>query len=259
MVTKSPRTPYETPLIPEEDPTIFYPEDDDEPMADNDWQRRAIVDISETLIQHFADRPDVYVSADMFIYYEMNNPNRHVSPDVFVVFGVSDHSRRSYFIWRDGKPPDFVLEVASPGTYERDANEKRDIYAAMGVTEYWRFDPNDGLFFWPPLIGERLNDQGRYEELPLVHSDGILRCFSETLGLEFCVVNEELKLYDPVSQTWLRNLREENAARIAAEEQSQAAQERAQSAEERATSAEERARILEQMLRERGVTPPNGD
>ena len=144
MVTKPFRLDLDTPLIPGEDPNIFYPDSDDEPMAENDHQRRVLIDISETLIQHFGERPDVYVSADIFVYYEMNNPDRKVAPDVLVTFGVEDRPRLSYFTWRDGKPPDFVLEVASPSTWHRDANEKRDIYAAMGVTEYWRFDPNRG-------------------------------------------------------------------------------------------------------------------
>jgi Uma2 family endonuclease len=146
MVTKSGDKVFDTPRVPEENPNIFYPGEDDEPMAENDAQRRALIDTSETLIEHFAERTDVYVSADMFIYYEMDNPDRKLAPDVFVSFGVSDHWRGSYFTWREGKAPDFVLEVASPGTWTRDASEKRDIYAAMGVTEYWRFDPNRGEY-----------------------------------------------------------------------------------------------------------------
>ena len=231
MVAKPFKRGYDTPLIPEEDPTIFYPEDDDEPMSENDDQRRALIDTSESLIQHYADRPDVYVSADMFIYYEMNNPSRHMSPDVFVSFGVPDHRHGSYFVWREGKPPDFVLEVASPGTWRRDATDKRDIYAAMGVTEYWRFDPNDGRYFQPPLIGERLDDQGNYHLLPLAEVDGVLTGYSPALGLDICVRSGDLKLFDPVNRTWLRNLRE----------------------------SEERAQMMEQLLREHGITPPNGD
>ena len=41
MVAKSNWRDFDTPFIPEEDPSIFYPEDDDEPIAENDWQRRA--------------------------------------------------------------------------------------------------------------------------------------------------------------------------------------------------------------------------
>ena len=251
MVAKPFRLDYDTPLIPEEDPSVFYPCSDDEPMAEGDLQRRALIDISESLIHHYDDRPDVYVSADIFVYYEMNNPRRNIAPDVLVTFGVKDRERLSYFVWREGKAPDFVLEIASPNTWRRDATEKRDIYAAIGVTEYWRFDPNRGQIAQRVLIGERLNESGEYELIPLTESDGTLGGYSAVLGLDLSVANRVLRMYDPLRQVWLRNFREEIAAR-------QIAEERAEFAEERADSAEQRAARLERMLRDHGIAPPNG-
>ena len=37
--------------------------------------------------------------------------------------------------------PDLVIEVLSPSTARRDRTEKKDIYAANGVREYWLVDP----------------------------------------------------------------------------------------------------------------------
>ena len=258
MVAKPFRLDGDTPLVPEEDPNVFYPDSDDEPMAENDHQRRALIDISESLIHHYDDRPDVYVSADIFVYYEMNNPNRNVAPDVLVTFGVEDRPRLSYFVWREGKAPDFVLEMASPNTWRRDATTKRDIYAAMGVTEYWRFDPNRGQYFRRMLIGERLSDSGEYETITLTETEGALTGYSAVLGLDLSARDGVLRMYDPVSQTWLRNFREEIAARQIAEERAEFAEGRAQTAEERAQSAEDRTAVLERMLREHGIEPPNG-
>ena len=178
----------------------------------------------------------------MSVYYEMNNPDRSLAPDVFVVFGVADHPRGSFFVWREGKAPDFVPEVASPGTYIRDAREKRDIYAAMGVTEYWRFDPTNGDYFKPPLVGELLNRRGQYEPVLVADHEGILRGRCQTLGLDICVRDGEIRLFDPVSQTWLRNLQEETAARL---EEAAARQ-----------AAEARVQALERLLREHGIAPP---
>lgn len=250
MVTQPFELDYDTPRVPEEDPSIFYPCSDDEPMAESDLQRRVLIDISETLIQRYSDRPDVYVSADIFVYYEMNNTQRNVAPDVLVTFGVENRQRLSYFVWREGKAPDFVLEIASPNTWRRDATVKRDIYAAMGVTEYWRFDPNRGQVSSRVLIGERLNASGEYEPIAVTESDGARTGYSAVLGLDLFARFNALRLYDPVSQTWLRNFREEIAAR-------QIAEERADSAEEQARNAEDRAAMLERMLREHGITPPN--
>jgi Uma2 family endonuclease len=244
MVTQPFGLDYDTPRVPEEDPNIFYPDSDDEPMAEDDRQRRVLIDVSEALIQHYGDRPDVYVSADIFVYYEMNNPDCKVAPDVLVSFGVEDRERLSYFVWRDGKPPDFVLEVASPSTWHRDANEKHDIYAAMGVTEYWRFDPNRGQIFRRVLIGERLNESGEYGPITISESEGALTGHSAVLGLDLFARDGALRMYDPASQTWLRNFREEIEAR--------------RIAEERAQTAEDRAALLESILREHGIKPPNG-
>ena len=258
MVTQPFGLGYDTPRVPEEDPNIFYPDSDDEPMAENDAQRRVLIDISESLIHHFDNRPDVYVSADIFVYYEMNNPNRKVAPDVLVSFGVKDRERFSYFTWREGKPPDFVLEIASPSTWRRDATEKRDTYAGMGVAEYWRFDNNRGQVARRMLIGERLNAAGEYEPITISNEDGTLRGYSSVLGLDLFARDGALRMYDPVSRTWLRNLREEIAARQIAEDRAQFAEDRAESAEERAHTAEDRAAMLERILREHGIEPPNG-
>ena len=65
--------------------------------------------------------------------------------------------------------PSFVLEVATENTWRNDATSKRDTYAALGIAEYWLFDPT-GEFFAAEsadrlrLIGERLVE-GRYEPI----------------------------------------------------------------------------------------------
>ena len=35
-----------------------------------------------------------------------------MAPDVMVVLGVSPAERRSYKLWEEAKPPDFVAEVS---------------------------------------------------------------------------------------------------------------------------------------------------
>ena len=87
--------------------------------------------------------------------------------------------------------------------------------------------------------------------------DGILRGYSDALGLDICVLPDlELRLYDPEREEWLLNYDEEQAARQAAELQAQAAELQAQLAERDAQierdarqAAEERIRELEALLR----------
>ena len=202
-----------------EDPSIVYPSSDGEPMAENEEQLYAMIDAITTLREWYADQEDVHVGGELLIYYRMNDNETRVAPDVFVVFGSDKARRPSWRVWVEGKAPDIVMELASGSTWRRDMREKRDIYAEMEVTEYWRFDPS-GSYFAPPLIGERLED-GEYTEMPVATGgDGILRGHSRVLGLDLCVMPDgNLRLYDPASGQWLRTHHETEEALRAAEEE----------------------------------------
>ena len=133
--------------LSEDDPEVFYPSSDGEPLAESDLQFTPLTETVHVLRQRYRERSDVYVAGNLLVYYRMNDNEVRVAPDVMVVFGVEDYPRDSYIVWReDGKAPDFVMEIASPSTYSRDMTEKRDVYAGLGVTEYWRFDPTGKLF-----------------------------------------------------------------------------------------------------------------
>ena len=65
-------------------------------------------------------------------------------PDLLIAFGVDRAGiigQRGYAIEQQGKPPDFVLEIASETTGRNDYTAKRDDYAGYGIPEYWRFGP----------------------------------------------------------------------------------------------------------------------
>ena len=196
---------------------IDYPSSDGKPLAENDLQARAILYAFGALrVRYRERRSDVYVSADLLIYYEEGNPRVSVAPDVFVVFGVEDHPRMSYKVWEEGKGPDFVLEVASPNTWEEDVERKPDIYAGLGVREYFLFDPRSE-YLSPRLQGYRLVD-GTYERLTAVESiDRTLTLHSEVLGLELRAKGEEMRFRDPATGETLLSYGEEHAARRAAE------------------------------------------
>ncbi|HEX7376636.1 MAG TPA: hypothetical protein VF278_05960, partial [Pirellulales bacterium] len=65
-----------------------YPTGDGKPVGETPIHRDNLLDGVRTLQLYFADSPLVYVSGNMFVYYEEGNPRKHVSPDVFVAFGV---------------------------------------------------------------------------------------------------------------------------------------------------------------------------
>ena len=198
--------------------TVDYPDSDGLPMAENDFQLRTMTYAIEALATHFRTRSDVYVSGDLFVYHEENNNTVRVAPDVFVVFGVPNHRRRTYLLWQEGKAPDFVMEVASPSTWQADVGDKRDTYAGIGVSEYWLYDPI-GDYHDPRLQGFRLVE-GRYEPLPVTErTDGVLTGYSEALALALRLYpDDRFRFHDPASGRDLPSLDEAAQAREEAED-----------------------------------------
>ena len=250
MVAKPLKISAPHPPNAEDDLSIEYPFEDGERLAESEHQYFPLTNTVAALHTRFRDRPDVYVIGNMLVYYRMNDTTVRVAPDVFVVFGITTTERRySWFVWREGKAPDFVLEVASPGTSVRDRIEKRDIYARMGVVEYWRYNPIAGARFATRLIGERLADD-EYPTIPTgVDASGILRGYSPILGVDLCVQDgpdgPDLRLYDPVSNEWLHTLSESEDARRAAEDARRAAEDALQAAEQENARLRELVRHLQ--------------
>ena len=212
----------------------IYPESDGKPMAETERHFRELVKNMNRIETHLAPIPDAYVLGDMMMYYEEGNPRKSISPDIFVAFGIGRKERRIYKIWEEGKPPDFVLEFASKGTYRRDLTRKVELYAAIGIPEYFVYDV-DRRYLPRPLLGFRLIGDSYVEIAPLA-SGGIP---AATLGLEFHVLEESLGIYDPESADWVKTAAE------AAETRAENAEERAEDAETRAEDAETRAEDAE--------------
>ena len=184
-------------------PDIFY--EDPEPVEDGMQQAPVIIEIAHLLTSYFNRQDDVFVSAGGFIFYDRTNGNRRLAPDCYIAFDVDPgavlENLPNYWIWEIGKPPDFVMEVASPSTASNDLGHKRDLYAQLGIAEYWRLDPTDGELYGQPLTGERLLD-GEYQPFEL-HEDagGAVSAFSEVLGLTFRWDPELPKRFDVLDPT----------------------------------------------------------
>ena len=230
-------------VVPE---TIDYPDSDGLPMAENESQFWPILYVGSALDRYYQDRDDVYVVGNLLVYYQQGDRNKSVSPDLMVVLGASKHVRSSYRVWEEPKAPDFVLEIAWESTYRADRGEKRDIYADMGVLEYWQYDPV-GSYLDPPLLGLRLVE-GRYVPIPPVAQEGgLLVLRSEVLGLELHLspgapVREALHFYDPVREEYLRTYREADQAREEAERGRKEEVYARREAEERLEQVEDRLR-----------------
>ena len=182
---------------------VFYPCSDGRPMADNMWQANAILNATSDLR---AARPDALVAADILVYPEEGNNRNRIVPDVLVAFDLGTYERSSYFVWKEGKPPDWVLEVASPGTQTKDRRAKRERYAAMGVPEYWLFAPKGNVYprGTPRLQGLELAD-GRYQRLSWRVADGKRMIRSDILRLDVCADGKLLRFRDPTTGKAIRH------------------------------------------------------
>src|SRR5579871_2794817 len=178
---------------------ITYPISDGKPMGESDRHIDQMIYCKEALRFYFADRLDVYIASNNFLYWEEGNPKAVVSPDVYVVFGVSREQRDCYMAWKEGgKLPSVVIEITSLTTRGEDTNKKMRLYEqALHVPEYFRFDPR-GDYLRPRLQGSELVN-GEYVPMPMM----VDRIHSKMLGLDLVVDGDRMRFYDPKREQWL--------------------------------------------------------
>ena len=162
---------------------------------------------------------------------------RPLVPDLLVSLTAGDigapdtpprEDRFSYKLWQE-PVPDLVLEIVSKSSGERDTVDKPNRYEAVGIPEYWIFDP------LRVRIGERLGGRllagGRYRhaeprapsrgEAPL--PAGAVGYWSDVLGLYLYAEGDALRLHHPQTGR-LRDLAEEADVREAEEAERRAAE-----------------------------------
>ena len=231
---------------------IFYPATDGAPLPDGAEQYHEFLHVNTLLQIHYADQPRIIVSGNTFVYYDQGRPGRNIAPDCYVAFDVNRDeiiSQEHYRIWVVGKPPDFALEIASKHTAHNDLVPKRELYAAIGIGEYWRYDPTeDSRYYGERLVGERLVD-GEYQRLPVAPDDEDRpRGYSPTLELDLVWEERILRFYDPSTGEWLRDF-DETRVELAAAENTLAGEQAARAAAESMLETEQTAKETERAAR----------
>ena len=189
------------------------------------------VQASSTLEAYLSRSGDVLVAGGGYLIVSTGSVQDwrlHFYPDCVVAFGVDPKAiiaRNGYVISEVGKPPEFVLEIASRTTAPRDETVKREGYANMEVPEYWGFDGSGQGYYSQRLWGGRLVGDA-YEPIELTEeADGEVRGYSRALSLYLCSDAENrLRFWNPETQEYLPTHNEaieerdrERAARIEAE------------------------------------------
>ena len=206
-----------------------------------------------TLKRHFGRRDTTLVYGELPIGNTLSIRLGLRIPDLIIAFDCDPAraiERQGYDIDEQGKPPDFVMEIASKTTGRVDYTEKRVDYERYRIPEYWRFDSTGGDYHDAALAGDMLVD-GRYEPIDIERDgDSYYWGYSETLGLYVCWDAGKLRWYDPRTGSYLltsdeeadrADRAEESAAREAAARQ--LADERAEMEADARRQADERAEM----------------
>ena len=191
------------------------------------------------LAKHFGSPESTLVEYDRWIVaFPDDNRARARRPDLLIAFHVSPEdyeASNGYIISEQGKPPDFVMEVASQSTADVDTGAKREDYAALGIPEYWRFDET-GDHHKTKLAGDILEGEA-YRPIHIHEvAPDILQGYSPALNLIIRWDHGTLAWWDPVTEAPLATYEDQEA---------------------RADRAETRARELEEEIRRlRGEASP---
>lgn len=228
----------------------LYPDSDGRPMGDTDFHTDALVWLRDALRDFYAEAPDVYVAANIVLYYQQDTPKRRRDPDVLVAKGVAGkHRRRSFRIWEEQVVPQVLFEIASRDTWRVDLHDKPAEYAALGVKEYFLYDP-EGVYLAPVLQGFRTV---RGQPVPLkAAADGSL--VSKQLGLRLVPEGAMLRLRERQTDapllTRLESKEQERQLREHEQQLREQEQQRADQEHLRAERERQRADALEAELRQ---------
>ena len=223
--TPKARSPYRLPYPPEKDP-------DDMTSA----KHLAETGNMHHLKLHLGRPETTIVKAELFLANDGRGPGANFRvPDLLIAFDADPElyeANNGYIVSEQGKPPDFVLEIASPSTRATDNDAKREFYARHGVLEYWRFDEEESRNS-VRLAGDRLVN-GVYEPIAIEElPGGVLQGYSPALNLHLRREQGELRWHDPAMGQHIATFEGERA---------RADQERARAEASTARAEDERAR-----------------
>jgi Uma2 family endonuclease len=225
------------------DEDLLYPHSDGKPMAESTEQYRWIVILKENLEILFANRPDVFIAADVFWYpIAVKEPPAPVqAPDVMVILGRPKGKRRSYQQWKeDNIAPQVVFEILSDSNKTKkgkaDLESKFAFYELYGVEEYYIYDPDDWVLQGWLSQGDRL--------LPIAE---IGNWVSPRLGISWVwQPGQELVVYRPDGNRFLSSIELQDQA-----DQAQLRANRAQLRAEQAQFQAEQAQFQAEQERQR--------
>ncbi len=191
---------------------------------------------------------------NVHLFYREGAPD-YVAPDVMVFPDLpGDYPAPHYKIWEDGAPA-LVVEVLSKRTWKDDAGLKKDVYRAMGVREYWIFNPIRSVASTQPALqGYYWRPDGYAAVRPTrdwVAGVPTELFPSDVLDTVWGVEDNLLRLFNPREKAWYGHASSEELQNLRAgagggkTRRRPHAQKTVKTAERRATEAQRRAATAE--------------
>ena len=186
---------------------IIYPEQREDDMGESSYHNNLRVDLFLVLNLFFSKRTNVFMTANMNVYYVQGNSDKWFAPDILVAFGVPNYDRSIYKVWQEKVFPQVIFEIASDRTWKTDVDEKLKLYERLGAEEYYVFDAE---FAYLPAPLMAFHRQGERLVKKQITND---RVFSPRLGLEIVMTENTFRLFNPQTNEFLRTLEESEAER----------------------------------------------
>ncbi len=127
----------------------------------------------------------VYLACELPVYHP---GEKMFAPDVIAVLDADLGQRMSWVVTHEGKGIDLALEVHAAGDRRKDAERNAELYARLGVVEYFIFDRGRLR-----LTGFRLPAAGAKSYARIVPQGG--RYPSEVLGLDLAIEGSRLRFF----------------------------------------------------------------
>lgn len=208
----------------------------EETVTESSWHYKAGHYVYSVIDEMYATRDDIFVGANNFVYWEKGNKDRKQSPDVYVCYGARSIDRLSYKTWEEGDiAPQVVFEFTSDSSRFTDQGTKKAVYEAMGVEEYYLFDPLRE--YLPKGLLAFFNKRGCFQ--PVTGK----RIHSPRLNLDLRAEGPLLRLFEPGSSQRLLTYREICQDRAKAEKALQKQQKRTAELEAEITELKKRLKV----------------
>jgi Uma2 family endonuclease len=224
-------------------------EDPEEPGLPDEFH-----DFQPKLLRETCQPPaltEIFIGADLNLYYDPRHPRWHKRPDWFLVLGVETAERLvdlrwSYVLWQEGVSPFLVVELLSPGTEGEDLGSNvRELGKPPGKWEVYERILRIPFYVVYDRYENRLRlfrlEGNLYREIELAQP----RYWFDELSLGLGIWEGS---HQGIEGKWLRWYDRED--RWVPTDREQAEQERQRAEQER-----QRADRLSQKLRELGLDP----